>query len=117
VADRRPIALHERNDEQLLLTINRQDPGDDLTVITIVEVYLKTESCQSDSDPATLALTSADPAQVLVTSVSAAQILATVYIPAAALVGPYDRFWRVDGLTAGGARRTAMYGPVTVVDL
>jgi hypothetical protein len=117
MADRRPITLRERNDEILLLTITPEVEGDDLTAIDIVEVYLKTDPCLSDTDPTTLLLSSSDPTQVHITAQSATQITARAFIPASALIGSYDRFWRTDGVTAAAKRRTAMYGPVTVTDL
>lgn len=115
MADRRPLTLRERNDEILLMTIVRQQPEDDLTTIALLEVFLKTAGC--DSDSASLVLSSTDPTQVEIITQTDAQITAKAFIPAAALTDPYERFWRVDGLSAAGARRTAMYGPVTVIDL
>jgi hypothetical protein len=117
VADKQPITLREENDETLTLTIDRQQPADDLTTVATLELYLKTDSCQADDDPDVLLLSSSVPAEITITAQSAAQITAEAHIPAAALAGSYKRFWRVDGLTAGGERRTAMYGDVTVVNL
>ena len=117
MADRRPITLRERNDEILLLTITPEVAGDDLTAVDTVEVYLKTSSCSSDSDSTTLLLSSTDPTQVQIITQTAAEITARAFVPASALIGPYERFWRTDGLTSAGRRRTAMYGPVTVTDL
>jgi hypothetical protein len=45
-----------------------------------------------------------------------AQITAEAYIPATALADPYNRWWRVDAFI-GVTYRTALYGPVTVLDL
>ncbi len=117
MADARPITLREGNDETLRLTIVPDDPGEDLTAVTAIEVYLKMSRCVSDGDPSTLLLSSTNPAQVQITSQTTAQIVALAHIPGAALTPPYERFWRADGLGGSGARRTAMYGPVTVVDL
>lgn len=117
MADARPITLRENNDETLRLTIVPDDPADDLTTIAFIEVYLKTDRCVSDTDPSTLTLSSTDPTQVQIISQSTSQLVAVANIPRAALTPPYDRFWRADGLGSSGARRTAMYGPVTVVDL
>lgn len=115
MASRIRLTLREDNDETLFLTITRDLASDDLTVVTTLQLYLKDDSCQPDS--AALVLTSAIPAQIQITSQTAAQITATAFIPASALADPYDRVWRVDGLDGTGRRRTAMYGPVTVVDL
>lgn len=117
MADQRPITLREGNDETLRMTITPDDPSEDLTAVTAVEVYLKTSRCVSDSDPSTLLLSSTNPTQVQITTHTAAQIVALAHIPGTALTPPYERFWRADGLGSGGARRTAMYGAVTVVDL
>ena len=117
MADARPITLREGNDESLRLTITPDDPGEDLTAIALVEVYLKTDRCVSDTDPTTVKLSSSDPTQVQITSQTTTQLVAVAHIPGTDLTPPYGRFWRVDGVGASGARRTAMYGPVTVVDL
>lgn len=111
-----PITLHEGNDEVLVLTIDRVDPSDDLSTVTSLELYLKVDSCARDADVTTVLLTSAQVSQIDVVTQTAAQITATAYIPAGALVGAYDRWWRVDALSPG-TRRTALYGPVTVIDL
>lgn len=110
------IVLHEDNDETLLLTIVPTTSDGDLSGVTEIQVLLKPSSCTSDSDPTVLVLSSTDPAEVQVTSFSATEIIARAFIPASALALPYDRWWRADAL-AGTARRTAMYGPVTMVDL
>jgi hypothetical protein len=117
MADLRPITLRENNDETLRMTIVPCDPTEDLTAVTSLEVLLKTSRCTSDTDPSTLLLSSSVPAEVQITSQTAAQIIALAHIPGTALTPPYERFWRVDGLGSSGARRTAMFGPVTVVDL
>lgn len=114
MADRVALTLHEGNDETLLLTIVREVDTDDLTTITALELFLKYDSCDADDAVTTLELTTGS--GITITSQTAAQILATAVIPATALSGSFDRFWRVDGLV-GSARRTAMYGPVTVVNL
>lgn len=116
MADRRDLTLMERNDETLLLTIDRQQPTDDLTTIATLELYLKEDACQTDGD-AELVLTTADAAEMVIDTQTAAQITARAFLPASSLSGPYGRFWRIDGLTSGGLRRTAMYGDVTVVNL
>lgn len=116
MADLRPITLHEGNDETLLLTITPEDPAESLLPVTSLELYLKADPCVADTAPGVLKLTTANPAQMTITAHTAAQIIALAFIPAAALAAPYRRFWHVDGLV-GVLRRSAMYGPVTVVDL
>lgn len=116
MATREDITLHENNDETLLLTIDRVLSTDDLTTVATLELYLKEDACQTDAD-AELLLTSAVSSELVIDAQSAAQITARAFIPASALSGPYERFWRVDGLGGGGDRRTAIYGDVTVVNL
>lgn len=111
------LILHEENDETVLMNITSDDLADDLTDVVLLEFYLKTDSCVPDSDPLTLLLTSADANEVDILTQTMDLITAEAYIPASALLEPYDRFWRVDAITSGGLRRTAMYGPVSVVDL
>lgn len=111
-----PLTLHQSNDEIVLVTITRQDTDDDLSLLTGLEVVLKPDACSADDDELALVLSTTTPGQVTITSQSASTVTATVNIPAAALALPYGRFWRVDGLV-GASRRTALYGPVTVVNL
>lgn len=111
------LTLHEENDETVSITITSDDPDDDLTDVVLLEFYLKTDSCVPDSDPLTVLLTSDDPAEIGILTQTADLIEAEVYIPGSDLLDPYDRFWRIDAITSGGLRRTAIYGPVTVIDL
>lgn len=111
------LTLHEANDETLSLEITPVDSDDDLSTITTLELYLKPQNCASDLDPLVLVLTSADPNEIVINTQTTALIEAEAFIPATALLDPYDRFWRLDALNAGGDRRTAMYGPVDVINL
>lgn len=111
------LTLHENNDETISLEITPVDSDDDLTTITSLELYLKPQNCASDSDPLVLVLTSADPSEIVINTQTASLIEAEAFIPGSALLDPYDRFWRLDALNATGQRRTALYGPVDVVNL
>lgn len=111
-----PLTMSEDNDEVLDLVITPVVPTDDLSLVTVLKFYLKPDVCTADTDSTATVLTSAVPAQITITAHTAAQINATVYIPAASLADPYPRVWRVDAYS-GTAHRTAMYGPVTVIDL
>lgn len=117
MATQAPLTLFENNDETLSLTITPVDPDDDLTMITTLELYLKPQNCASDADPLVLVLTSANPNEIVINTQTASLIEAEAFIPASALLDPYDRFWRLDALNAAGERRTALYGPVDVVNL
>ncbi len=116
MATLRPITLHEDNDETLLLTITPDDPAEDLTGVTSLELFLKPDNCTEDTAAGVLALSTADATEMIITGQTATQITAEAYIPASALSTPAGRFWHVDGLNAT-KRRTAMYGPVSVVNL
>lgn len=118
MADNAPITLNEGNDETVLLTITATaDPGgDDLTAVTSLEFYLKADECDSDAE-AELLLTSANILELEILTQTATEMTAEAHIPAAALAGPYPRFYKVDALSGTGQRRTALYGRVTVNNL
>jgi hypothetical protein len=111
-----PLTMCQGNDETIDLVITPVVPTDDLSLVTSLRFYLKPDACTVDTDTTVTVLTSAVPAQITITAQTATQIDATVYVPAASLVDPYPRVWRVDAYS-GATHRTAMYGPVTVIDL
>lgn len=111
-----PLTMHQGNDEVIDLVITPVVSTDDLTLVTSLRFYLKPDVCTADTDAAVTVLTSAVPAQITITAQTATQINATVYVPAASLADPYPRVWRVDAYS-GATHRTALYGPVTVIDL
>jgi hypothetical protein len=115
VATYQALTLFEDNDETITLTILPGTSGS-LAGVTGLEFVLKPTDCVSDSSEDALVLTTEPDGGIVIDSQSADEITATVTLPAAALADPYDRVWRVDALT-GASRRTAIYGPVTVVDL
>lgn len=116
MATRQNLTLRENNDETIALTITAEVPSYDLTAVTRLEFYLKVDDCYTDDDTTTLLLSSSVPSEMVIVSQDAAAITATVHVPASALSGGYDRFYRLDALT-GALRRTALYGQVAVVDL
>jgi hypothetical protein len=111
-----PVVLRQGNDEVLRMTIIPDDPLDDLTHVTLLVLIMKDDACTADSDASVLTLDSGNPAEIAINEQIADRIVATAYIPAAALSEPYGRVWRVDAYV-GTKHRTALYGPVTVVDL
>jgi hypothetical protein len=111
-----PLALRQSNDEIIDLIITPTDPADSLLLVTKLVVIIKPDACTSDADTSVITLTTANPAQVTITSQLATEIQATVYIPAMSLAAPYDRFWRCDAYV-NTAKRTALYGPVDMIDL
>jgi hypothetical protein len=111
-----PLTMHQSNDEVIDLVITPVVPGDDLTLITALRLYIKPDVCTDDSDPSVTVLSSSDPAQITITAQSATEIDATAYVPAASLAEPYSLVWRIDAWS-GTMVRTALYGPVAVIDL
>lgn len=112
-----PITVYEGNDTTVTVTVTPADAGDDLTDVASLEFYLKHTACDADDAATTVVLTTADPAEVLITAQTADGITAEVYVPGTALEEPFGRTYRVDAIGAGGGRRTAVYGTVTVVDV
>lgn len=111
-----PLTLHQGNDEVLLLTITRNEDTDDLTGVETIEVYLKGDQALADDDENVIKLSSTDASKITIDSKVADQITARVVVSAAHLAHPYVRWWRADAI-ADGTRRTAVYGPVTVVPM
>lgn len=116
MATRIPLTLGQGNDEVIDVVITPTSALDDLSLVTQLVFVLKPDQCTADSDASSLTLTSADPSEIVITAQSATSISATVYVPASALAVPYSRWWRIDAY-AGTTKRTAIYGPVTVIDL
>lgn len=114
MADKVTLTLHQGNDETVAWTVTPASEDDDLLDVTSLELVVKDDRCAADADG--LTLTTADPDEMVILSQTADEITGEAYIPASALAEPYDRWWRLDAVTATG-RRTALYGPVTVVDL
>lgn len=117
MATKADITLVENNDQIIAVTISPDDPGDDLTDVTGLELYLKTNPTFADDDPTTLVLTSADSSEISIDTQTATSITARAFVPASALVDPYDRFWHLDAIGAASSRRTALYGAVDVINL
>lgn len=111
-----PITLHQGNAETISITITRSDPSDDLTLVTTLKTIIKPDQCTSDTANTVITLSTSNATQMVILTQTSAQITAEAYIPASALVDPYDRWWRVDAYV-GTNYRTALYGAVTVVDL
>lgn len=111
-----PLTLRQSNDEIIDLVITASDPLDDLSLVTSLSVIIKPDRCTTDTDTTAVVLSTADPTEVVITTQTSAIIEATLYVSATVLAAPYDRWWRVDAYV-GTARRTAMYGPITLVDL
>lgn len=107
------LTLHENNDETVAVTIIPA-AGGSLAGVTGLEFVLKPSTCESDADDNALILTVGS--GITITAQTPDLITATIQIPGTALAETYGRVWRLDALT-GTARRTALHGSVTVVDL
>jgi hypothetical protein len=117
MASNDPITLLEGNDETVAVCIVAQTPGSDLTAVAALEFILKDSQCDEDDADTNLTLHTGIPTEMVFVTQAADRIEAEAYIPSEALAGSYPRWYRVDALTAGGDRRTAVYGKVTMVDL
>lgn len=110
---RQDLTMHEGNDETIAVTIVPADGGS-LSGVTDLQFVMKPSTCESDEDDNALVLNVGSGITLL--SQAANLITATIAVPATALAETYERVWRLDALT-GFARRTALYGDVTVIDL
>jgi hypothetical protein len=110
------LTLHQANDEIISLNITPVDPTDDMTLVTELRVLLKDSVCDLDTALTTVTLSTTDPTEMVILVQDASHIQAEVYVSAVVLVDAHPLRWRVDAYV-GTARRTAGYGPVTVVDL
>lgn len=111
------IVLHENNDETVAFTITAEDPAEDLTTITSLEMIFKQLACTDDDDEHSLILTSADPGEIDILTQAIDEITAEAFVPGTYLMDPWTRFYRVDALNASGNRKTAIYGDAKVVNL
>ncbi|MFE3461385.1 hypothetical protein ACFXKD_27895 [Nocardiopsis aegyptia] len=111
---RTELILREGNDETLSLTVAEEDGGGphDLTGATL-ELLIKTSEDAADSDPSTVLLSSTT-SDITINSPAAGTATAT--IDRTHLQQPGTRFWRLD-VVRPGTRRTAIYGPLSIVDL
>lgn len=113
MATRINLVLHEGNDETVAVSIV-PEAGGTLDGVTSLTFVMKPSTCEDDDDDDALILTTGSGITFLTQTPDL--ITATIQIPAAALVETYERAWRLDAHTVS-ARRTALYGAVTVVDL
>lgn len=116
MADRVGLTLRESNDETVDLVVTAANDDDDLTDVASLALVMKPQGCDDDGDDAALNLSSDDPTEIAILTQTATTITAQAFIPRAALADPYDRVWRLDAISTSGARRTVIYGPVTVVN-
>ena len=111
MADVVPLAVNERNDPTIDLTVTADTPIDPATAT--FELYIKASADTDDADGTKL--TRGD--GLTVTSTSPARtIVLTADIPASLLDTPGTRWWRLDVIVSG-KRGTAMYGPLKIRDL
>jgi DNA-binding beta-propeller fold protein YncE len=115
MASQSNLTLHEGNDETVAVVLTA-DGAVNLGEVTALEFVMKPSTCESDDDDNAVRLDSGVGGGITITTQTADTITATIAIPATALTETYERAWRLDALT-GTARRTALYGSVTVLDL
>jgi hypothetical protein len=111
-----PLTLRQANDEILWLYITPDDPLENMMLITSLSMFIKDSPCMGDGDPSTTILTTSNPAQLTIMGQTALLITVRAIISSAILAAPHPLWWRIDAYV-GSAHRTAMYGPITVVDL
>lgn len=107
---RQELRLGQSNDEELELVLTDSDTGGpyDLTDAE-VQLVLKADAAVPDTEA--IILTSPD---VDITDPEAGEV--TVAVSRSHLADAGCRWWRVD-VVRPGTRRTAIYGPLIVVDL
>lgn len=114
MAVRTELVVYENNDEELDLVVTTLDDGAayDLTGATL-ELVIKPSADTPDDDDGTVVLSSAD-GDITITDPAAGT--ATVTVDRSHLAVPGTRAWRVD-VVRPGSRRTAMYGPLHIINL
>lgn len=105
-----PLTLYEGNDETLHVTITSNIAGFTLVGKTI-ETFLKANRATVDGD-AGVWKGSTSTGEVVIVDADEA----TVAVPAS-VVTTTKGWWRCDVIDGTGKRKTAGYGPVTIVDL
>lgn len=116
MAQQQDIILNENNDENVNVTITTNNPvaGTALNLAGMsLEAYLKPSKTTSDTDASVWKGTSVG-GQITVTDTANGKV--TISIPASAVTLTHQ-WWRLDVLSSGGLRKTAVYGVVTVNDL
>jgi hypothetical protein len=110
-----PLTLNENNDEVVRVTITTNQPSAgtplDLTGMTL-EAFVKPSAATSDIGAGVWKGTSTG-GDITVTDAANGKV--AIAIPAAS-VTTSQGWWRLDVLS-GALRKTAAYGPLTVVDL
>lgn len=104
-----PLTLLERNDETLEGTITRDGAAVTLDNAALT-MLIKPSRHTPDDDTTVTTLT--DGAGITLGPSTGAY---TVQVPAAALASAGEHWYRVDA-TISGARRTAIYGPLHVIN-
>jgi hypothetical protein len=106
------LKMFENNDETLNLTITVAGTPYNIAAST-VEMYIKPDAATADDDEAVVLLSTMDSAVTITSGVLGA---ATVRVPRTSVPAAGLHWYRVDIVDVLG-RRTALYGPLTIVDL
>lgn len=106
------LTVYELNDETLGLAVVGEDTGTayDLASVTL-EMLIKPTADTPDAEAVILSTTTGE-----ITITDAADGLAEVRIDRTHLAEAGDLVWRLD-LVVEGTRRTAVYGPLRVINL
>jgi hypothetical protein len=118
VASEIPLELFENDDTEVNvpdLTTNKPTDGTPLNLTGMtVEVTLKVSASTPDGDAGSWQATSvSDPGAVLITDAANGKVQIT--FPHAKVTTAMG-WWRLTIINGSGLRKTAVYGPVTVVD-
>lgn len=108
---RTDLTLVEGNTETVEETVTDDDTGQPFNLTgKTVEFYIKANATVPDTDPSVVKLSTAT-GEVTVTD--AAGGVATVAVPAQAAGTAWHRL----DVVSGGSRKTAVYGPLYVIDV
>lgn len=110
------LTLNENNDETINVTVTTNVPTAG-TVLNLTgmsaEAFLKISAATPDADATTWKGTTTG-GQITITSATNGQL--SIAIPASAITASKG-WWRLDILSSGSLRKTAVYGTTTILDL
>lgn len=108
-----PLEVYQSNDEVVDIQVFFEGLPYDLTGKSM-EMFLKPTKGTPDADLAVVKLTSV--ASEIIISGTPSDGTAVAHIPAVNLANVGTRWYRVDVIDAG-KRRTALYGPLRIIDI
>lgn len=108
--------IPEHNDTALNFAISKDGSPADLTGLT-VEVFIKADPSDDDETKSQLKLSSTNPNQITLTDAPNGKV--RVFLTAAQTQWQLARVWKcwkLDLVAASGARGTAMYGDLAIIN-